>query len=144
MSTKLFILIVCMIFIIFLMCEESLYHHFVDCDYIDDDIEEPYLERKEELENNDPLDAVKTVKEIEGIVDVIRSPFYAPPTKDINTSLTNFQKTYGSKEKKAQVGNLRKAYQTTVRTVHQPLLQYYDSVNWFERDTDHDFDMFLK
>lgn len=141
MSTKVFLILLFFIFITFLIYEDTLYYRYQSCGC---EHNEPYQEQREELENNDMLDYTKTSKEIENIVNIVQSPFYKPPTLDINTALTNTQKIYGSKEKKAQIGHLRKNEIQTLKEVHQPLLNYYDTVNWFERDMDHDFDMFLK
>lgn len=141
MSTKVFILVLFLIFVTFLIYEDTLFYRHQCCEQ---DEEERYQDRREELENNDSLSYGKTAKEIESIVDIIRSPFYNPSSLDINTSLTNSQKIYGTKDKKAQIGNLKKDDVKTMRDIHQPLLRYYDTVNWFERDSDHDFDMFLK
>lgn len=105
--------------------------------------------KKERIE--DPKDIVagretkdQTLSNIESIVDEYYSPFYNDGSPDINTKLSMYHSSYGSRDRDTKIGNHNMVYVKEFNKIHTPLLQYYENRNWFERDTQRDFDMFLK
>ena len=115
----------------------------------EDDIKEEMTLKKEQLE--DPKDVIAerevqdtSLSNIENIVDEYYSPFYNDGSPDINTKLSIYHSSYGSRDRDTKIGNHNMVYIKEFNKIHTPLLQYYENRNWFERDTQHDFDMCLK
>lgn len=107
--------------------------------------------QKEKLE--EPKDTVDPKTEpnpnpnlgiIEDIVDEYQSPFYRGNVLDINSKLSIYHSSYGSRDRDTKIGNHNMVYVKELNKIHNPLMNYYENRNWFERNTEHDFDMFLK
>jgi len=114
-----------------------------------ENINEDEKDKQENLEDPKDITAARkeadpTIASIEEIVDEYRSPFYHGDSTDINTKLSFYHSSYGSRDRDSKIGNHNMVYVKELNKIHTPLLNYYDNRDWFERDTQHDFDMFLK
>jgi len=85
------------------------------------------------------------------INDTIRQ-YYYPHLISLNnlnedtsdTRSVNFQINKGLKFKQALIGNSRKDWIPTYNNLHTPLLNYYENIEWWDRNNEHDFDEYLK
>lgn len=154
MGTKLFIIVILIIYLSFLIYSDSIYlrskeQECFQPEPLDDPAAVPntyHTPSKETLEPEPALDNDKEIvsNQIENTLKQIQSPFYNDGSVDTDTKINNLRRIYSDRSRRAQIGNHTRSYTETFKKIHQPLLNHYDKMNWYERDSTRDFDMFLK
>lgn len=101
-------------------------------------------EQEDKKKEEEQKKKIKTYKEIETTIETIRRPFPIYDESDANSRISEYSTNLGQKDRKSQIGNNKKNKLETIKLLHNPILNHYDKMNWYERDTENDFDMFLK
>lgn len=85
------------------------------------------------------------LKIINDELDIYYSP-YLPDNAldDIDSKMMRFEISRGKKNKLSLIGNSRRDWTKSYNEVHKPLLNYYENIEWWQRDTQHDFDAYMK